>query len=163
MSYRPSTPYRRELSSATAEDEAYEMIATRSATHNTLRVTEAHYQPLASPDDIRSGDHPVVAAKVEPYETDPTRSATNNIVRVVDDSYRPLASSDDVRSGASSHTGAYVSPVTRDSISSAPRQDETTDDPEFNSSALHGSSEELQRGKAIERFKASYMRGALDS
>jgi hypothetical protein len=163
MSYRPLTPYRGDHFTASADDEAYEMNATRSATHNTLHVIDTRYHPLASLEDIRSGHRPVVAATDETHETNAMRSAANNTIRVVDDSYRPLASSDDIRSGASSHIGADRSPVTRDPISSAPRQDETTDDLEINRSVFHESSENLKRGKALERFKASYMRGALDS
>jgi hypothetical protein len=119
MSYRPLTPYRRDCSTATADDEAYEMYATRSAANNT--------------------------------------------VRVVDDSYRPLASSEDTRSRASSHSEASESPVVREPIPSAPRQDETTDDHEFSRSKLHKPGEELQYRMTLQRFKASYVRGALDT
>jgi hypothetical protein len=163
MSYRPVTPYRRDRSTAITHDEAYEMNATRSATRNTLRVGDTRYQPLASWEDLHSGDQPVSTASDEAHETNVTRSATNNTVRVVDESYyRPLASSDDTLPGASSQVGAYGTPVTRDSISSAPRQGETTHDPESNSSTIRGSNEELQRGKALKRLKTAYMRGALD-
>jgi hypothetical protein len=119
MSYRPLTPYRGDCSTATADDEAYEMYATRSAANST--------------------------------------------VPVVDDSYRPLASSEDTRSRASSHSEACESPVVREPIPSAPRQDETTDDHEFSRSKLHKPGEEPQHGTTLQRFKASYVRGALDT
>lgn len=164
MSYRPLTPYHGELSTAIADDEAYEMNATRSVTNDTLHVADTGYHPLASWEDTRTGDHPVITANDDAHETNATRSAPHNTVRAVDDFYyRPLASSDDVCSGASSHVEAYGPSITIDSISSVPRQGEMTDDPGSNSSTLRGSSEELPRSKALERLTAAYIRGALDS
>lgn len=163
MAYRPLTPYRGDRSTATADDESYEMNATRSTTHDTLHVADTRYHPLASSEDTRSGNCPVVTATDEINETNARQSATHNTLRLDDNSYRPLASSDDIRSGASSHIGANGPSVTRDSISSAPRQNGTADETYLNSSTLHRSSEDMKRGNAREIFIAAYNRGALDS
>jgi hypothetical protein len=54
-------------------------------------------------------------------------------------------------------------PVTIESTLPAPRQEEVTDDHEFNDSTLYRPSEGLKRGKALERFTAAYRLEALDS
>ena len=87
MSYRPLTPYHGELSTAIADDEAYEMNATRSVTNDTLHVADTGYHPLASWEDTRTGDHPVITANDDAHETNATRSAPHNTVRAVDDFY----------------------------------------------------------------------------
>jgi hypothetical protein len=146
---------------AAAENDAYELNATRSAANDPLHVADTLYHPLASSEDIR--DHPMITAADEAYETNATRSATNNTVRVVNNSDRPFASWEDIRSRASLQSEADELPPTRESTSPAQRHDEMTADHDLNRFVPHKSSEELQRGKALERLLASYMRGALDS
>jgi hypothetical protein len=54
-------------------------------------------------------------------------------------------------------------PIAREPTLPAPRQEEATDDQEFNNSTLYRPSEGLKRGKALERFTAAYRLEALDS
>jgi hypothetical protein len=97
------------------------------------------------------------------YEMNVTRSTTNKKARIDDDSYRPLTSSDDIHPGASSHSDAIGSPVTKTPTSSAPRQDETTNDNDFNNSTLYKQSAGLNHGTALERLAATWRLHALDS